>query len=453
MNLEGKKVLVIGLGKTGKALCDFLIQRKARVKVSEKNPPTNLERDMGFWAGKNLTVETGPHNRLSFLDADLIIPSPGVPMLPEMEEAQANGIPIISEAELASRFLKGKIVGITGSNGKSTTTTLTHKILMDGRLEAYLAGNIGTPLISFVDKSADHHIYVTELSSFQLEHIESFSAAVSVFLNLSPDHLDWHKSFKNYFEAKKKLFMTQKESGFAILNRDDTAVWALAEDTPTRVFAFSRQKRIQNGCSIEKNWIVLRNEIEEKIIKVSDIPLPGAHNLDNVMASALVGHLLSVPVPLIRESIKNFQGLEHRLEKVSNIRGVEFYNDSKATNVEAAITSIISFNQPIILVLGGRDKGSDFKKLRKPVLERVKKIFLIGEAKEKIKRALKNYIPMSYVTSLKEAVVEGFASANPGEIVLLAPACTSFDMFRNFEERGKIFKKEVYSLDEKINNA
>ncbi len=453
MNLEGKKVLVIGLGKTGKALCDFLIQRKARVKVSEKNPPTNLERDMGFWAGKNLTVETGPHNRLSFLDADLIIPSPGVPMLPEMEEAQANGIPIISEAELASRFLKGKIVGITGSNGKSTTTTLTHKILMDGRLEAYLAGNIGTPLISFVDKSADHHIYVTELSSFQLEHIESFSAAVSVFLNLSPDHLDWHKSFKNYFEAKKKLFMTQKESGFAILNRDDTAVWALAEDTPTRVFAFSRQKRIQNGCSIEKNWIVLRNEIEEKIIKVSDIPLPGAHNLDNVMASALVGHLLSVPVPLIRESIKNFQGLEHRLEKVSNIRGVEFYNDSKATNVEAAITSIISFNQPIILVLGGRDKGSDFKKLRKPVLERVKKIFLIGEAKEKIKRALKNYIPMSYVTSLKEAVVEGFASANPGEIVLLAPACTSFDMFRNFEERGKIFKKEVYSLEEKINNA
>ncbi len=453
MNLEGKKVLVIGLGKTGKALCDFLIQRKAQVKVSEKNPPTNLERDMGFWAGKNLTVETGPHNRLSFLDADLIIPSPGVPMLPEMEEAQANGIPIISEAELASRFLKGKIVGITGSNGKSTTTTLTHKILMDGRLEAYLAGNIGTPLISFVDKSADHHIYVTELSSFQLEHIESFSAAVSVFLNLSPDHLDWHKSFKNYFEAKKKLFMTQKESGFAILNRDDTAVWALAEDTPTRVFAFSRQKRIQNGCSIEKKWIVLRNEREEKIIKISDIPLPGAHNLDNVMASALVGHLLSVPVPLIRESIKNFQGLEHRLEKVSNIRGVEFYNDSKATNVEAAITSIVSFNQPIILVLGGRDKGSDFKKLRKPVLERVKKIFLIGEAKEKIKRALKNYIPMSYVTSLKEAVVEGFASANPGEIVLLAPACTSFDMFRNFEERGKIFKKEVYSLEEKINNA
>lgn len=453
MNLEGKKVLVIGLGKTGKALCNFLIQRKAQVKVSEKNPPTNLERDMGFWSGKNLTVETGPHNRLSFLDADLIIPSPGVPMLPEMEEAQANGIPIISEAELASRFLKGKIVGITGSNGKSTTTTLTHKILKDGRLEAYLAGNIGTPLISFVDKSADHHIYVTELSSFQLEHIESFSAAVSVFLNLSPDHLDWHKSFKNYFEAKKKLFMAQKESGFAILNRDDTAVWALAEEAPAQVFAFSRQKKIQNGCSIENEWIVLRDKREEKIMKISDIPLPGAHNLDNVMASALVGHLLSVPVPLIRESIKNFQGLEHRLEKVSNIRGVEFYNDSKATNVEAAITSIISFNQPIILVLGGRDKGSDFKKLRKPVLERVKKIFLIGEAKEKIKRALKNYIPMSYVTSLKEAVVEGFASANPGEIVLLAPACTSFDMFRNFEERGKIFKKEVYSLEEKINNA
>ena len=453
MNLEGKRVLVIGLGKTGKALSSFLIQRKARVKVSEKNPPPNLERDMGFWSGKDLTVETGPHNRLSFLDADLIIPSPGVPMLREMEEAQENGIPIISEAELASRFLKGKIVGITGSNGKSTTTTLTHKILKDGHLEAYLAGNIGTPLISFVDKSADHHIYVTELSSFQLDHIESFSAAVSVFLNLSPDHLDWHKSFKNYFEAKKKLFMSQKESGWTILNRDDPAVWALAEEVPSRVFAFSRQKKILNGCSIENEWIVLRDEKEEKIMNVSDIPLPGAHNLDNVMASALVGHLFSVPVPLIRESIKNFQGLEHRLEKVSNIRGVEFYNDSKATNVEAAITSIVSFNQPIILVLGGRDKGSDFKKLRKPILERVKKVFLIGEAKEKIKRALKNAIPMSDVFSLKEAVVEGFASANSGEIVLLAPACTSFDMFSNFEERGKIFKEEVYSLEKKINNA
>ena len=453
MNLEGKRVLVIGLGKTGKALCNFLIERKAHVKVSEKNPPTNLERDMGFWSGKNLTVETGPHNRLSFLDADLIIPSPGVPMLREMEEAQENGIPIISEAELASRFLKGKIVGITGSNGKSTTTTLTHKILKDGHLEAYLAGNIGTPLISFVDKSADHHIYVTELSSFQLDHIESFSAAVSVFLNLSPDHLDWHKSFKNYFEAKKKLFMSQKESGWTILNRDDPAVWALAEEVPSRVFAFSRQKKILNGCSIENEWIVLRDEKEEKIMNVSDIPLPGAHNLDNVMASALVGHLFSVPVPLIRESIKNFQGLEHRLEKVSNIRGVEFYNDSKATNVEAAITSIVSFNQPIILVLGGRDKGSDFKKLRKPILERVKKVFLIGEAKEKIKRALKNAIPMIDVFSLKEAVVEGFASANSGEIVLLAPACTSFDMFSNFEERGKIFKEEVYSLEKKINNA
>jgi len=453
MNLEGKKVLVIGLGKTGKALCNFLLERKAQVKVSEKNPLTHLESDMGFWTGKKLTVETGPHNRLSFLDADLIIPSPGVPMLPEMEEAQINGIPILSEAELASRFLKGKIVGITGSNGKSTTATLTHKILKDGRLEAYLAGNIGIPLISFVDKSADHHIYVTELSSFQLDFIKHFSASVSVFLNLSPDHLDWHKNFKNYFEAKKKLFMAQKESGFSILNRDDPAVWALAEEIPARVFAFSRQKETQNGCSIQENWIVLRDEIEEKIIKVQDIPLLGAHNLENVMASALVGHFFSVPVSLIRESIKSFGGLEHRLEKVSNIRGIEFYNDSKATNVEAAITSIGSFNQPIILILGGRDKGSDFKKLRKPVQERVKKVFLIGEAKDKIKDALKNYIPMSFVASLEEAVAEGFASANPGEIVLLAPACTSFDMFSNFEERGKIFKKEVYSLEEKINNA
>ncbi len=453
MNLEGKKILVIGLGKTGKALSNFLIERKAVVLVSEQNPSANLERDMGFWAGKNLTVETGPPNRLSFLNVDLIIPSPGVPMLPEMEEARTNGIPILSEAELASRFLKGKIVGITGSNGKSTTATLTHKILKDARFEAFLAGNIGTPLISFVDKSADHHIYVTELSSFQLEHIERFSASVSVFLNLSPDHLDWHKTHESYFEAKKKLFLAQKESSFAILNRDDSAVWGLAEKTPARVFAFSRQREIQNGCSIQRDWIVINGGTKEKIIKISEIPLLGAHNLENVMASALVGHLFSVPASSIRNSIKSFQGLEHRLEKVSIIGGVEFYNDSKATNVEAAITSIGSFNQPIVLILGGRDKGGDFKKLRKPIQERVKKVFLLGEAKEEIKSALMNDIPMNYVFSLKEAVSEGFASASPGDIVLLAPACTSFDMFSNFEERGKIFKEEVYSLEEKIHNA
>lgn len=453
MNLEGKKVLVIGLGKTGKALCNFLVDRKAHVKVSEINPSINLESDMGFWTGKNITVETGPHNRLSFLEADLIIPSPGVPPLPEMEEAQTNGITILSEVELAFRFLKGKIIGITGSNGKSTTATLTHKILKDSRHEAFLAGNIGTPLISFVDKSADHHIYVTELSSFQLDHIERFSAYVSVFLNLSPDHLDWHKNFKNYFEAKKKLFAAQKESGFAILNRDDPAVWELAKVTPARVFAFSRQEKIQIGGSIRGDWIVIKDEKEEKIMKVSDIPLLGAHNLENVMASALVGHLFSVPVTQIKDSVKSFQGLEHRLEKVSNIKGVEFYNDSKATNVEAAITSIGSFNQPIILILGGRDKGGDFKKLRKSVQERVKKVVLIGEAKEKIKEALNNDVPMSTISSLKEAVEEGFASANHGEIVLLAPACTSFDMFKNFEERGKIFKTEVYALKEKTDNA
>jgi len=247
--------------------------------------------------------------------------------------------------------------------------------------------------------------------------------------------------------------MAQKKTGIAILNRDDTAVWTLAEEAPTRVLAFSRNKEIQNGCFVRNDWIVLRDKREEKIMKVSDIPLLGEHNLENVMASAIVGHLFSVTVSSIRESIKSFKGLEHRLEKVSNIKGVEFYNDSKATNVEAAITSIGSFKQPIILILGGRDKGGDFKKLRKPVLEKVKKVLLIGEAKEKIKEALNNSIPMSYVTTLEEAVEEGFASANPGEIVLLAPACTSFDMFSNFEERGKIFKKEVFSLEGKINNG
>jgi len=450
MNLEGKRVLVVGLGDTGEALCSFLLHQRAQVKVSEKKKPEELSQKISFWGEKGVTIEAGKHNQKSFIEADLIVLSPGVPWLPELEAARAKGVKIISEIELAYKFLKGKVVGITGSNGKSTTATLTQKILEEGGLETYLAGNIGTPLISFVENSKDNHIYVTEISSFQLKHIEQFRASVSVLLNISPDHLDWHPSFNDYYEAKKKLIVSQRKNDIAILNRDDPLVWALKEEGKFQVYAFSRKRNVSRGCFLQGDWIVLSDKKEEKLIRTSVIPLLGIHNQENIMASALVGYILGIPVSRIEEPIRSFRGLEHRLEKVRTVNGVDFYDDSKATNIDATSKSIQSFDRNIILILGGRDKGSDFKKLRKPVKERVKKVILLGEAKEKIKTALKDTVPMEIASSLKEAVRFGYSEAKPGEVVLLAPACTSFDMFQNFEERGEVFKREVLALEKRF---
>jgi len=384
------------------------------------------------------------------LEADLIIPSPGVPPLEEFEAARKKQIPILSEIELAFRFLKGKIVGITGTNGKSTTATLLHRILKEAGFPALLAGNIGTPLISFVDASREEDIYVTEISSFQLEFIETFKAAVSIFLNLRENHLDWHHTFSNYCRTKKKLVRAQGKGDTAVLNRDDRAVWDLKKEGKFRVRGFSRKRKVRCGAFLQDGWIVLRDEVEDKLMPVGEIALPGAHNLENVMAAAAAARVFGVPQPSMRDSIKSFPGLEHRLEKVLTLRGVEFVNDSKATTVDATLKALESFRQPIVLILGGRDKGADFHPLRKPIEAKAKKVILVGEAREKIKKALLGTVPLEEAPSIEDAVRLGFASASPGEIVLLAPACTSWDMFKNFEERGEVFKREVRRLAERL---
>jgi len=450
MNLEGKKVLVVGFGRTGEALANFLLKRRATVKISEKKRNGELSQNIQLWKEKEVEIETGGHNLESFLEADLIVLSPGVPLLPELDAAREKGIRIISEIELAYRFLKGKIVGISGTNGKSTTATLTHKILEDAGLHAFLGGNIGNPLINFADKNSEDHIYVTEISSFQLQHIEEFNAQVSVLLNISPDHLDWHASFTDYYQAKKRLIASQKKEAKTILNRDDPLVWALKKEIEGNVFAFSRKKKITRGSFIQNDEVILSDRRKEELMKVSEIPLFGIHNQENIMASALVGHIFEIPSQQIRESIKAFKGLEHRLEKVLTLQGIDFYNDSKATNVDASLKSLESFNKKIILILGGRDKGGQFSKLRKVIKEKVKKIILIGEAKEKIRSALNGTVPFNYSSSLREAVFTGYSEAKAGEVVLLAPACTSFDMFQNFEERGQVFKQEVLNLEKRF---
>lgn len=446
MELRDKKVLIVGFERTGEALCRYLPGRGARVLVTEKKPERDLAARIGPWKERGILFETGGHRLESFLDADLIIPSPGVPPLPEIQAAREKGIPVVSEIELACRFLKGKIAAVTGSNGKSTTATLAHKILKEAGLKARLAGNIGTPLISFVEKSRDDHIYVTEISSFQLEYTELFKADVAAFLNVSQNHLDWHKTFESYFEAKKKLFQRQEASGAAILNRDDRLVWGLAKETKASVYAFSRKRRPARGASLADGWIVLRDGKPERLIRTSGIPLPGAHNQENVMAAALVGHLFGVPAAGIRRSVLTFRALEHRLEDVLSFRGVRFVNDSKATTVEATLKALASFDRKIVLILGGRDKGADFSPLRRAVRARVRSVVLVGEAAGKIEAALRGTVPMDRAASYREVVRKAFEKTRPGDVVLLAPACTSWDMFKNFEERGRTFKSEVRKL-------
>ncbi len=450
MELAGKNVLIVGFERTGEALCRFLLDRQARVRVTEKKPAEAFGEKIREWRARGVSFETGGHRPESFTAADLIVPSPGVPPIPEIRAAAESGVPVVSELELAFGFLKGSIIGITGSNGKSTTTTLAHKILKEAGLKARLAGNIGTPLISFVEKSRGDHLYVTEISSFQLAYAERFKPRVAVFLNVSQNHLDWHGSFEHYFETKKKLVLGLQRGDAAVLNRDDRLVWGLAGRTEADVYAFSRTRVVGRGSALDGGWIVLRDGGTKKLVRESRVPLPGAHNRENVMAAALVGMICGVPAASIRKSVLSFKGLEHRLEDVLSVRGVRFVNDSKATTVDATLKALASFDRPIVLILGGRGKGGDYHPLRRAVRNKVRSVVLIGEAADKIQAALGGVVPAVRVSTYREAVRTAFAAAAPRDVVLLAPACTSWDMFRNFEERGRVFKREARLLALKV---
>jgi len=454
MDLRHKRVLVVGLGKTGESVADFLLHQGARVKISEKKTAAALSGAAEAWTARGAEIEAGGHRVASFLEADLIVPSPGVPLLPEYAAAQAHGVPILSEIELAFRFLKGRIIGVTGTNGKSTTTTLVHKILKDAGRKAYLAGNIGTPLISFVDRSRDDHVYVTEISSFQLEFIDAFRASIAAFLNVSQNHLDWHASFEAYFLSKAKLILGQRAGDKAVLNRDDARVWGLKALAPSEVYGFSRRRTLSRGCFLRGDRIVVHDGATERdLMPVGEIRLPGLHNRENICAAAMVGALSGVEPPSMRASIGEFTGLEHRLESVLTLRGVAFVNDSKATTVDAAIKAIESFDRPIVIILGGKDKGSDFTKLRRLVKARVKKVVLVGAAKDKIRAALQGAVPMVEAGTFADVVPLASDAASRGDVVLLAPACTSWDMFANFEERGRAFKRDVRKLARKMAGA
>ncbi len=453
---RGQTALIVGAARSGIAAAGFLLERGARVVLTDAKSDDVLSTSLAPLralapAGGELTCEFGGHRAESFRSCDFVVVSPGVPLsLPLFEESRRAGIPILAEVELASRHLRGRILGITGSNGKTTTTTLVTELLSGAGLRAFAAGNIGSPLISFVTASRPDDLYVTELSSFQLESIATFRPFVGAILNLTPDHLDRYRDFAAYISAKERVFLNQTSDDFGVLNADDPRTAALSGVIPSAPVLFSRRKEVARGAFVRAGRLIFRDDRgETDLFAAAEIRLKGAHNLENVLASCAIALLAGAAPGSLAGTIRGFAGVEHRLERVAELGGVQYFNDSKATNVDATIKSLEAFPGNILLIAGGRDKGGDFVPLRPLVAKRVKRLILIGEASGKIRDALSDLVETSESSSMEEAVALAGRSASPGDVVLLAPACASFDMFQNYEHRGRVFKDAVHGLGRK----
>jgi len=446
--LRGKRVLVVGLARTGVATALFCAARGANVTASDSRTEKDFGETLAPLLAAGINIELGVHREITFLEQDLIIPSPGVPAdAPLLQSARAKGVTIWSEIELAGRFLRGRLIGITGSNGKTTTTSLIEHIVRNAGFPTILAGNIGTPLISRVEQTNDQTITVAELSSFQLELIETFRPNISVFLNLTPDHLDRHHTLETYGKAKARIFENQTEADFAVLNADDPASTPYAPARP-QVYWFSRKQRVAQGAFVREEEIVFRQAGNEAgVLKLRDIPLAGAHNVENVLAAVAAARLAGAEAAAIAKGVRSFAGVEHRLEFVAEIGGVLYYNDSKATNVDATLKALDSFPGRILIILGGKDKGSDYTVLQKPLREKAILALLIGAAADKIEKQVAGSVALERAGTIERAVETASHAARPGDVVLLAPACASFDQFQNYEHRGRVFKDLVHQLE------
>ncbi len=447
-DLKNKRVLVVGRGRSGAAAAFFLQEHGAKVTVSDTKSEVQLQSEVAALLDRGVSIEAGRHGERTFRDQDLIVVSPGVPSdQPQLQHARSLGIPVIGEVELAFRFLQGKVLAITGSNGKTTTTTLVGEILSKAGKKTLVGGNIGTPVISLAGKSSPDTLVVLEISSFQLETIEHFCPWIAAILNITPDHLDRHHTFEAYVAAKARMFENQKSGDFGVLNADDPACVALKDKVKGSLYWFSRKREVESGAFLRGDQIIFRQSgHDQPVLARSDIQLKGAHNLENVLAAVAMAMLAGCAPEQIRKAVSEFRAVEHRLELVSSINGVTFYNDSKATNVDATIKALESFAGNIHIILGGKDKGSDYTVLAPLLRERARAAYLIGAAAEKIRSQIQGATPLVSSGTLDRAVRQAFDAAKPGDIVLLAPACASFDQFENYEQRGRIFKELVLSL-------
>ena len=448
VELSNKRVLVVGLGKSGVASALFLKAHGARVTVSDAKPEEQLRGEIPVLLDHGIAVETGGHGERTFRGQDLIVVSPGVPVdAAPLVQARALGEQVIGEIELAAQFLPGPLVAITGSNGKTTTTTLVGEIIAAGGFPTVVGGNIGTPAISLAGRAKTDTVVVLEVSSFQLETIRTFRPKVAVVLNITPDHLDRHRTFQAYVDAKARVFENQRPDDFAVLNADDATCAELPKRTKAQVFWFSRKKEVNKGAYVRDGRVLFRDaDGQQEVMLISEIPLKGSHNVENVLAGICVGMLMGCKPEQISRAIRDFKAVEHRLEYVATVAGVEYYNDSKATNVDATIKALESFHGNIHIILGGKDKGSDYTVLNDLLRNRAKKVYTIGAAAAKIESQIKGAAEIVHAETLENAVKRAAASANPGDIILLAPACASFDQFKSYEHRGRVFKELVNSL-------
>ena len=441
-DVKGKRVTVAGAAKSGIAAAELLAERGAHVTLSDARATVP---DAEPLRALDVRLELGGHQPATFTGADLVVLSPGVPSeQPVVRAARDRGVPVIAEIELAFRWLRGRVIAITGTKGKSTTTALTGRMLEASGYTVTVGGNIGAPLSAQVAASTPDTLHIVEASSFQLEEIDAFRPWIAVMLNFSPDHLDRHPTVERYGAAKARIFENQEPDDWAVINADDPAVLDLARRARARTRLFAPQSSIDEGTAIEDGWIVSRHAGSTMaLVPLSAIHLLGPHLVSDVMAAATVGAIVGAAPAAMTSAVESFRGLEHAMELVREIGGVRFVNDSKATNVESARRSIESFADGLVPIIGGRYKGGDFRLLRDPLIARAKAVVAIGEAKALIGEALADAVPVYEAQTLEGAVARAFALAKPAGVVLLAPACSSFDMFRDYAERGRRFKEAV----------
>jgi len=447
MELKNKKILVVGLARTGASVARFLAEQGAKVTVTDMKERSALASFVDALAGLDIFLELGRHGEDSFSGADLIVVSPGVPMdIAPLKTARERGVPVISEIELAYAFIRAPIAAITGTNGKTTTTTLTGEIFKRCGFSTFVGGNIGKPLIDLVTSGEQVDRVVAEISSFQLEGIVSFRPRVAVLLNITEDHLDRYASFQEYIDAKERIFANQTSEDFAVLNVDDPLVAACAERIAARVVPMSRLTVLKQGIYLSDGVITFAWGGRVARFPTSALKLRGVHNLDNCMASLATTLLMGCEAGSTLAALESFSGLPHRMELVATVGGVAYYNDSKGTNVGSVVKSLESFPGNVILIAGGKDKGGEYAPLADLVRERVRHLILLGEARELLRDALGHLTNTIMVGSLEEAVQEAHRLGQPGDTVLFSPACSSYDMFRNYEERGDCFVSAVHSL-------
>jgi UDP-N-acetylmuramoylalanine--D-glutamate ligase len=448
LKIKGQRVVVVGLGKSGVAAALFLKERGAQVTVSDSKTEEELSHEIPVLLDHGIAVETGSHRERTFREKDLIVVSPGVPAdAPFLVRAREMGVPIIGEIELASCFLPGKVLAITGSNGKTTTTALAGSVVAAAGFSVQVGGNIGTPATTLIATATAASWNVLEVSSFQLETIRTFHPAIAVVLNVTPDHLDRHRTLEAYVAAKARIFENQTETDCAVLNADDDRCVRMAPATGAAVCWFSRQREVKHGAFVRDGWIYFADPAgERRVLPVEEITLKGAHNLENVLAAVCAGTLAGATPDEARRAVRAFQAVEHRLEYVATIGGVDYFNDSKATNIDATEKALAAFAGGIHLILGGKHKGSPYTPLAPLIRERVKRIYTIGAAAPLIEEDLQGTVEILHSGTLEAAVRRAAGSARPGEVVLLSPACASYDQFPSYEHRGQQFKEVVKAI-------